>query len=97
MQKTTLPTLKADGIGYPDRSKSSGDLAVTEFKKMDAMLARGPDRFRPLSVLHATTNHLMQNVLPTTTRPFWETFAFIRDRLRAISQELTVQVCIFVC
>lgn len=43
-------------------------------------------------MLHKTLNYLIESVLPRTDVPFAEVYNFIRDRTRAIRQDLTIQV-----
>lgn len=83
--------------------KTSSDFAIAEYKKNTSILNFDMVDVRPIPVLVKTINHLMQNILPCEDRPYWEVFSFIRDRARAISQELNVQVqrffffCMSVC
>lgn len=48
---------------------------------------------RPPSVLLATSEHLLTAVLHDEQAPLLARFLFIRDRLRAIGQHLTIQGC----
>lgn len=72
--------------------------AVKKFRRSAAGNYELAEDLRPPEVLLATTVYLMKDVLgderwPTNSVPFSVLYAFIRDRLRAIRTDLTLQNC----
>ena len=72
--------------------------AVKKFRRSAAGNYELAEDLRPPEVLLATTVYLMREVLgdqrwPTNNIPFSVIYAFIRDRLRAIRTDLTLQNC----
>ena len=72
--------------------------AIKKFRRSAAGNYELAEDLRPPEVLLATTVYLMRDVLgdqqwPDNSVPFSVVYAFIRDRLRAIRTDLTLQSC----
>jgi len=84
--------LQIPGTEGTGEQKTNTSYAVKKYKRPDWNMAYAPELFRPLAVLKKTTDYLLRTVLENTTRPFYEVHGFIRDRTRAMMQDITCQV-----
>lgn len=69
--------------------------AVRRFKRPSVNLQRGEtftaDEIRPPPVLHRVMEYLCLEIMDRTDHPFHDVYAFVRDRTRAIRQEISIQ------
>jgi hypothetical protein len=77
-------------LGTADQ-QTNEELCVKKYKRSDANFEFVAEDIRTVPTLERAMDHLMNVVINDDRKPFFEVHNFIRDRVRSVLQDLSIQ------